>query len=337
MNSAYVIAPLRYRRIYSLPSDYFRSSERRKTKFRPIMKGHLPSLNALRAFEAAARHQSITKAAEELHVTPAAVRHLVRNLEDDLGVKLLRRTSGRMITTEKAMADLKSLNIAFDLISEAASKLHDGGEWQTLTARVGPSLAASWLVPRLYRYKETNPNIELRLDATTNPVDFTSKDIDIAIGYGRDRTYSGLHAKLLFAQEIYPVCSPKLLSGTNALKQPDDLRHHTLLYEDWIIEDGSWPDWSIWLEAANVTGIEASRGPRFPQQSLATQAAAQGQGVALESTVLVDNNLLTGRLVRPFEFSLKTDVGIYIFCPSETIDTPKVAVFRDWLLAEMSR
>jgi LysR family glycine cleavage system transcriptional activator len=301
------------------------------------MKGHLPSLNALRAFEAAARHQSITKAAEELHVTPAAVRHLVRNLEDDLGVKLLRRTSGRMITTEKAMADLKSLNIAFDLISEAASKLHDGGEWQTLTARVGPSLAASWLVPRLYRYKETNPNIELRLDATTNPVDFTSKDIDIAIGYGRDRTYSGLHAKLLFAQEIYPVCSPKLLSGTNALKQPDDLRHHTLLYEDWIIEDGSWPDWSIWLEAANVTGIEASRGPRFPQQSLATQAAAQGQGVALESTVLVDNNLLTGRLVRPFEFSLKTDVGIYIFCPSETIDTPKVAVFRDWLLAEMSR
>ena len=301
------------------------------------MKEHLPSLNALRAFEAAARHQSITKAAEELHVTPAAVRHLVRNLEDDLGVKLLRRTSGRMIPTEKAVAGLKSLNVAFNSISEAASKLRDGGEWQTLTARVGPSLAASWLVPRLYRFKEANPNIELRLDVTTNPFDFTSKDIDIAIGCGRDRTYPGLHAKLLFAQEVYPVCSPKLLRGTNALKQPDDLRHHTLLHEDWIIEDGSWPDWSAWLEAAQVSGIDASRGPRFPQQSLATQAAAQGQGVALGSTVLVDDDLLTGRLVKPFDLALKSDLGIYIFCPAETVDTPKVAAFRDWLLAERSR
>ena len=300
------------------------------------MKERLPSLKALRAFEAAARHQSFTKAAVELHVTPAAVRHLVRNLEEDLGVQLLRRSNGRMTPAEPTVTGLKSLNVAFDLISEAVSKFRDGRDWQTLTARVSPSFLASWLVPRLERFKETYANIELRLNAASSPVDFTHQNVDIAIAYGQIRSYPGLHAEMLFAQEVFPVCSPDLLRGRKALKTPHDLRHHTLLHEDWNTDEGIWPNWSMWLETARVKGIDASRGPRFPQQNLATQAAAQGQGVALGSPALVDDDLLTGRLVKPFDLALKTDLGICLICPVETIDDPKVEAFRNWLLAEVS-
>ncbi len=300
------------------------------------MKERLPSLKALRAFEAAARHQSFTKAAVELHVTPAAVRHLVRSLEEDLGVNLLRRANGRMTPAEPAVTGLKSLNVAFDLISEAVSKLRDGRDWQTLTARVSPSFVASWLVPRLYRFKEAYASIELRLDASSSPVDFARKDVDIAIAYGRVGSYPGQHADVLFAQELFPVCSPELLRSPKPLKTPSDLRHHTLLHEDWTTDEGIWPDWSMWLEAARIKGIDTSRGPRFPQQNLATQAAAQGQGVALGSPVLVDDDLLTGRLVKPFDIAIKTDFGICLFCPVEAIDEPKIAAFRDWLLAEVS-
>lgn len=300
------------------------------------MKKRLPSLKALRAFEAAARHQSFTKAAVELHVTPAAVRHLVRSLEEDLGVSLLRRANGRMTPAEPAVTGLKSLNVAFDLISEAVSKFRDGRDWQTLTARVSPSFLANWLVPRLYRFKEVHASIELRLDASSSPVDFIYNDVDIAIEYCLVGSYPDLQTDELFAQELFPVCSPELLRGPNALKTPSDLRHHTLLHEDWNTDQGIWPDWSMWLEAARVVGIDASRGPRFPQQNLATQAAAQGHGVALGSPVLVDDDLLTGRLVRPFGLALKTDLGICLLCPIEATDEPKIAAFRDWLLAEAS-
>ena len=301
------------------------------------MRGYLPSLNALRAFEAAARHQSFTKAAGELHVTPAAVRHLVRSLEEALGVRLLRRANGRMTPVEPAMAGLKSLNVAFDLISEAVAKLRDGSDWQKLTAYVSPSFVSSWLLPRLHRFKEAHASIDVRLDASSSPVEFAHKDIDIAIAYGHVRSHPGLHAEVLFAQEVFPVCSPELLHGPKALKLPDDLRFHTLLHEDWNTDDGIWPDWTMWLEAAQVDGIDASRGPRFSQQSLATQAAAQGQGVALGSSILVDNDLLTGRLVKPFDLELKSDLGICLFCPREAIDAPKVAAFREWISAERSR
>ncbi len=253
-----------------------------------------------------------------------------------MGVRLLRRANGRMTPAEPALTGLKSLNVAFDLISEAVSRLRDGSEWQTLTARVSPSFLANWLVPRLYRFKETHASIEIRLNASSSPVDFAHKDFDIEIAYGHVGSYPGLHVDVLFAQEVFPVCSPELLRGPNALQTPNDLRHHTLLHEDWNTDEGIWPDWSMWLEAARIMGIDASRSPRFPQQNLATQAAAQGHGVALGSPVLVDDDLLTGRLVRPFDLALKTDLGICLICPIEAIDEPKVAAFRDWLLAEVS-
>lgn len=297
------------------------------------MSQRLPSLNALRAFEAAARHLSLTKAAEELHVTPAAVSHQIKALEADLRVPLMRRVKGEFVLSEAAKAGLPGLRDAFDRLQDAVRRMRLDEVSRILTVSAAPSFAATWLVPRLDRFKESFPEIDVRLEASFRLIDFGRDDVDLAIRYGPG-DYEGLHAVLLFDEEMFPVCSPRLIERGPPLREPRDLARHNLLHLDWTPEKGVWPDWRMWLVAAGAEEVYTDRGPRFTQQSIALQAAAQGQGVALGSPALVADDLAAGRLVKPFDFSVPVDFCYFAVAPPDTAELPKVRAFRDWLVTE---
>lgn len=296
----------------------------------------LPSLNALRAFEAAARHESLTKAAEELHVTPAAISHQLKALEADLGMELFDRRNRKLEPTRAALAAMPILREGFDRLAEAASLLREKGGSDLLTISVAPSLAAAWLLPRLDRFAEKHPTIDVRLDANLGIVDFWRDDVDVAIRYGPGE-YPGLHAVRLFDEEVFPVCSPERARCPTPLRTPEDLRHHTLLHLDWSSQAGEWPDWPMWLRAAGYEHIDASRGPRFKDGAFLMQAARNGHGVALGSSAVLADDLAAGRLVRPFELGMLMRFAYWIACPEESKDKPKVVAMRDWLLDEAGR
>ena len=296
----------------------------------------LPPLNALRAFEAAARHLSVTKAAAELNVTPAAVSHQVKALEEQLGVTLFRRLNRALMLTDAGQLFLPGLRDGFDRLAEAADKVRAECEGGTLAVSVGPSVAAKWLVPRLDRFRAAHPDIDLRIDATDRVANFAREDVDVAIRYGSGR-YPGLRVDQLFAEEVFPVCSDKLCEGASPLREPGDLRHHTLLHVDWRTQDETWPNWRMWLLAAGVEGVEPTRGPKFSQESMVVQAAIEGHGVALTSSVLVADDLAAGRLCKPFTLSLPIRFAYYVVAPEAAADRPKVAAFRAWILAEAKR
>ena len=299
------------------------------------MARRLPPLNALRAFEAAGRHLSFTKAAEELHVTPAAISHQVKALEDTLGVKLFRRLTRGLLLTDAGQSCLPGLGEGFDRMAaalEGLGGLEDGG---VLTVSVLQSLAAKWLVPRLDRFHDAYPDIDLRVSSTIRLVDFARDDVDLAIRYGLGR-WTGLQADLLRTEELFPVCSPALLEGPHPLKEPDDLRHHTLLHdESWkVVFIGEFPEWGTWLEAAGVRDIDPTHGPGLSPSVMVIQAAIDGQGVALGRSVLVEADLAEGRLVKPFELTIPLDYAYYVVCPENTAERPKVAAFRQWVMEE---
>lgn len=299
------------------------------------MSQRLPSLNALRAFEAAARHLSLTKAARELNVTPAAVSHQLKALEADLGITLLRRIKGAFILTETAQAALPVLRAGFDQISEAARRLRADEARHFLTISAGASFAASWLVRRLGRFKQTHGDIEVRLQTSDETVDFARDGVDVAIRFGTG-IYPGLQAIRLFDEEIFPVCSPILPKSGRPLGRPGDLAAHTLLHVEWSRHEGETLDWEIWLRAAGADGVDASRGPRFSHTSMALQAAIEGQGLALGSDTLARDDLVSGRLIRPFDVAVPVNFAYYLVCPEETAEWPKIAAFRHWILAEIN-
>ncbi len=302
------------------------------------MARNLPPLNSLRAFEAAARHLSFTKAAEELHVTPAAISHQIKGLEEQLGVPLFRRLTRALRLTEAGQAALPPLRDGFDKLADAVDLLRAHEQSGALTVSVGPSFAAKWLVPRLDRLRTAHPDLEVRLDATDQLADFQRDNVDLAIRYGNGR-YPGLEVERLLSEEIFPVCSPKLLDGPKPLAQPDDLRHHTLIHLDWDLEDVNAPSWRMWLLAAGIHDIDFTRGPVFSMMSLALQAAIEAHGVALASSVLVAGDLAAGRLVMPFDLSVcdPVDFAYHIVVPKRTANLPKVAAFRSWLRSEIAR
>ncbi len=294
----------------------------------------LPSLNALRAFEAVARHLSLTRAAEELHVTPAAVSHQIKALEADLGLPLLRRARREFFLTEAAQAGLPALREAFDLLGEAVERMRSERPDRLLTISVLPSFAVSWLVPRLSRFKAQHPEIDVRLDTTDRVVDLRREAIDLGIRFGAG-DYPGLQVDRLLDEEIFPVCSPALLDGPHPLRTPEDLRHHTLLHVDWtpFIEETS--DWKLWLMAAGLEQVvDVSRGPRFSHTNLALQAATHGQGVVIGSRALAEDDLAAGRLVRPFGMSVPVNFCYFVVTTPAAARLPKVAAFKDWLLGE---
>ncbi len=291
------------------------------------MARRLPSLNGLRAFEAAARHESFTKAADELCVTQGAVSHQVKALEAELGVKFFNREPKRLIITEAGRRYLEVVRDALDRIAAGTDSLQQRQNAGVLTVSTSPNFASKWLVHRLGRFAEAHPGIDLRVSANMHHVDFAREDIDIAVRHG-DGTEHGLHVTRLYTEELLPVCSPALLAGPHPLRQPRDLMHHTLLHMD------HRQDWSKWLVAAGVGDMDLSRGPVFNQASMGIDAAVDGQGVALARTGLAAHDLIAGRLIRPFDLALAVPYAYWIVCPKATANLPKITTFRDWLLAE---
>ena len=291
------------------------------------MPRRLPPLNALKAFEAAARHESFTRAAEELCVTQGAVSHQVKALETELGLKLFNRERQRLIITEAGRNYLEVVRDAFDRIASGTERLLQRQSAGALTVSTSPNFAAKWLVHRLGRFAEAHPNIDLRVSASLHHVDFAREDVDLAIRHG-DGTAPGLHVTRLCAEVLSPVCSPKLVRGRNRLRKPADLVRYTLLH----VNDRS--EWRKWLDAASVRAVDLSRGPVLNQASMALDAAVDGQGVALARSALAAWDLIGGRLIRPFELSLPVSYAYWVVCPRATAKLPKIVIFRDWLLAE---
>ena len=292
----------------------------------------LPPLNALRAFESAGRHLSFTKAAAELNVTPAAIGHQIKALEELLEVRLFRRLTRALRLTEAGQAALPTISQGFHKLAQGVEQMRAHSESGVLTISVSPSFGAMWLVPRLEHFRIRHPDVEIRIDGTDRLVDLGRDDVDVALRYGPGG-YSGVQVDRLFGQVNTPVCSPALLKGEHPLSQPDDLRHHTLLHIDWKDAEASW---RMWLLAAGLHDIDPTRGPRFSMESMAVQAALDGHGVALIGDMLATDDLAAGRLVRPFDPSLSTPLtfSYYLLSAKDSAEQPKVAAFRDWLLEE---
>lgn len=292
----------------------------------------LPPLNALRAFEAAGRRLSFTKAAEELNVTPAAISHQIKSLEELLAVPLFHRLTRSLRLTDAGQAALPIVSEAFERLTEGVEQMRAHCDSGVLTISVSPSFGAMWLVPRLEQFRSRHPEIEIRIDGTDRRVDVARGDADVALRYGPGG-YEGVRVERLFGQANTPVCSPALLEGANPLRQPADLRRHTLLHVDWQSAEASW---RMWLLAAGLEDIDPTRGPRFSMESMAVQAALDGQGVALVGDLLVADHLAAGRLVRPFDPSLSMPLtfSYYLLSKKDGAEQPKVTAFREWLLEE---
>ncbi len=296
-----------------------------------MMADRLPSLGALRAFEAAARHLSLTRAAEELNVTPAAVSHQVKALEQDLGFTLLERSGRHLVPTSEARAGLAELRRGFDLVTEGVRRMRASRANPMLRITAEPTFAGMWLVPRLARFRERHPDLDVLIDAGDRLADFERDAVDVGIRWGSGR-YPGLTAIRLFREQVFPVCHPSLLEGEPGLARPGDLAHHTLIHLDWPRDKGDWPDWRSWLDAAEAAGVDPERGLRFTAHSDALRAAVEGQGVALTTDSLVVDDLRSGRLVRPFALALETDVQMFLVFRPDRADEPAIAAFREWIV-----
>ncbi|UFQ02768.1 transcriptional regulator GcvA [Pseudomonas fitomaticsae] len=287
----------------------------------------LPSLNGLRSFECAARHLSFTRAAEELNVTQTAISHQIRRLEDELGVRLFMRLKDGLALTKEGNAYLPGIRSAFLELRYSTEKLLESSNNSVLTISTLVSVASKWLLPRLPSFREAHPQIDVRISASTELVDFRKGGIDAAIRYG-DGNWPGLRADWLMSDEIFPVCSPRLLTGDKPLKTPADLAHHPLLQVSGLTAN----DWNDWLHAAGQPPLKA-KGSRltFDLAMMAVQSAIDGQGVCIGRSTYVDDDLRAGRLVAPFDLRLKSDSGFYLVTPHDQAESKKIVAFRGWL------
>ncbi len=286
----------------------------------------LPPLNSLPSFEAAARHLSFSKAADELRVTHGAVSRAVRNLEDQLGVQLMVRASRSVRLTPIGASFVSEIRDILEHLA-AATSAATGQSSGIVSVSTIDSFAARWLMPRLFRFRRAHGDIDVRVAMSERLVDFVSDGIDIAIRCGGGQ-YPGLSAELLMTEDHSPVCSPKLLKGRNPLRTPVDLGQHTLLHDVFTV------DWAIWLRSAGINGVDPDRGPTFLSSDHAIQAAIRGEGVVLGRSALIADDLAAGRLVRPFELSLPAGFAYYVVYPPRALKRPTIKAFRDWLIAE---
>jgi LysR family glycine cleavage system transcriptional activator len=302
------------------------------------MARRLPPLNALRAFEMAARHRSFKAAAEELGVTPAAVGHQIRGLEAGLGLPLFRRLNRAVELTPAGARLLPGLSEGFARLAEAVASLGPAAADRVLTVSVVPTLAARWLVPRLDAFRESRPEIVVRFDTAMHLVDLARDGVDLAIrfcaGPGR-----GLAGDVLFEEVVAPVCSPGLVDAGPPLIRLEDLRHHRLLHLEGETADTAWPTWPGLLRSAGVARPDAAEGPTFSQSNTLIAAALAGQGLALVPLMCALDELTEGRLVRPFgeAYATTTDFAYHLVYPNARAGNTKIAAFRDWLLAEAQR
>lgn len=293
------------------------------------MPRHLPPLNALKAFEAAARHVSFTLAAAELGVTHAAVSRHVRELEGWLGVKLFVRTGRGVELTERGKAYVLEVTRGFDLLASATEGVSGRRRRrrQQLVVSVEPSFAALWLVPRLGRFTTANPEIELVLDSTHRLVDFARGEADVGVRYGRG-AWPSVAADLLAATRLTPVCSPALLSQ-RPVKEPAGLPAGLLLQEE------TRRYWMEWLTKAGIAARLAPEGPTLGLH-LTIPAAEAGQGFALADEIIAGDALVSGRLVRPFEIAVES-YGYYFARAADRKESKAMIAFRAWLEAEIAQ
>src|SRR5215813_8838667 len=289
----------------------------------------LPPLNALKAFEAAARHESFTRAAEELCVTQGAVSHQVKALEAELAIKLFNRERQRLIITEAGRDYLTVVRDALDRIAVGTERLLQRQNAGVLTVSTSPDFAAKWLVHRLGHFAESHGGIDLRVSATLHHVDFAREEVDMAVRHG-DGNWPGLDTVQLSSEQLFAVCSPKLLSGRRRLAKPVDILKFPLIHLD------GRSDWTNWLREVGVGQGDVVHGPVLNRASMVIDAAINGQGIALARTTLAAWDLINGRLVRPFPQSLRLSKTYWIICPKATASLPKILTFRDWLLSEAS-
>lgn len=304
----------------------------------------LPPLNALRAFEAAARNLSVTKAAAELGVTPSAVSHHIKTLEDHFHVKFFRPVRRKLELTDVGRQFLPGLSMGFDQLASSVDALRARDTHAKLTVGTAGSFAGKWLVPRLSDLNRHYPDLEVRVAAAPLLVDATedaleSGDVDIVIRFGPGH-YPGFEVHPLMPEEVFPVCSPDLIDGDHPLISPSDLVHQVLIHDEGYMhyaQEGirfktTFPDWNMWYQAAGIGSLPTEHGPRFSTSALAIQAAVDGQGVALGRSVLVRDDLAAGRLVKPFELSISNVFAYYCISLESSDDKPELAAFRNWLI-----
>ena len=292
------------------------------------MPNSLPPLASLHAFEAAARRLSFKAAAEELHVTPGAISQQIKLLEDRLGTALFLRQTRRIELTEAGRVLLVPTQQAFRALNDAVARIRGTDQGKVLSVSLLPSFAALWFVPRLGQFRARHPDIDVRISATPKLADITRDEVDVVVRYGLG-DYPGMHVEHLLADDLFPVCSPRLLEGPLPLKEPADLAHHTLIHDELRQE------WDLWMRAAGIEGLDTSRGPSFSLWDLAFQAAISGQGVALGRSTLVGDYLKSGRLVKPFDVTSHSRFGYYLVCLPERANEPKIAALREWLKDEI--
>lgn len=294
-------------------------------------------LNALRAFEASARHQSFSAAAAELHVTPAAVGQLVRSLEDWLGTPLFHRGSSgraRLLPTDAAERALPDIRAGFDRLALGLERLGDASTSSTLTITVSPAFAAKWLLPRIERFHAAQPELDLRLDTSLKPVDFVAQRIDAGVRYGTGQ-WPGLVAEKLLDEDVFPVCSPGLLRAHGFPRSPGELPREMLIHDLSMDSHSGFPTWQAWLDKVGATTAPITRGLRINNSAAVLQAAIDGQGIALARSVMAHDDVAAGRLVRLFpDIAFASPLSYYLVYRPECATLPRLAVFREWLHRE---
>ena len=297
---------------------------------------HIPGTRALRTLIAAGKHLNFTRAADELGLTPAAVSFQIKEIEDQLGVRLFTRTSRTIRLTESGTLLCEAAADALDVMGRAVSKARKAARGTAqLKVTLDPQFATKWLMRRVEEFRKLHPHIDLRFDISYEVRDFEVDDIDVAIRFGAGK-YPGLAAARLFDNVIVPVCSPRLLTSGKPLKEPRDLLHHTLAHIEWSRQGVTWPNWRMWMAAAGVDEYDGSNTIVFGASSNAVDAAMAGDAVALADFAMVANDLSEGRLVRPFDLSIKVspEYAYFLVYPEGTADDPRIIAFRDWILSE---
>lgn len=291
-------------------------------------------LNALRAFEASARHLSFVAAAEELSVTPAAISHQIKKLEDFLGVPLFRRRTRGLVLVETGQLLAKELHAVFLNLDQAMEHVMEADKGGSLALTVAPTFAAMWLIPRLQKFYAQHPAIDVRISTSLGLVDFQRDDFDAAIRLGHGQ-WPGLEAIKLFDESVIPMCSPRLLEGQNAIRTPSDLRKHVLLHNHSMDFDPNAPTWQTWLDASGTSDVDASHGMHFSLPDHGLQAAIDGAGVVLGWRFLSAKDVQAGRVVELFDLAIPLGSTFYLVYPEAHSRRPNIVALRDWILGEL--
>ncbi len=291
------------------------------------MARRLPSLNSLRVFEVAARRLNFTRAAEELHVTNAAVSHQIKLLEDELGIELFQRKNNVLSLTEAGELYFPRIKEGFKIFQQATDMLLNGNN-VLLRVGVPPSFGSKWLVPRLYRFINKHPHIRVEI---VSEQDRNYSNCDISIDFRRTQ-FADFKIESFISTEVFPVCSPQL--GMN-LKSPADLSRYTLLHEIRSMNDADYPSWEAWFAALGVAHNNARQGPLFTLALMAMQAAIDGHGIALGQSLLVEYDIAAGRLMRPFHLDSPLRLNYFLIYATDMVENPAFQAFHQWLLDEV--